>query len=141
MDVGRSDAGVFWIKLKSDEFAVRRECSREPYGAVSAQRSDFENSFGALHPGEEMKELALGWADVNRWEAGACVCFESVIDALIGWDEVACDVTVDCCPEVLIHNQENRVPLLDEQTARCGFCEWRLIEVLACWYSVAAMRR
>ena len=84
MDVCCGDSGVFGVELEGDEFAVGWECSCKPDGAVSAEGSDFEDSFGSLHSGEEMKELALGGLTSMDGKAGTCVRFECVIDGLIG---------------------------------------------------------
>ena len=88
VDVCCGSLGVLWVELERDEDAVGREGAGEADGAVSAQGSDFEDSFGALHSGEQMEKFALSGAYVDGRKFGAGVRFEGFCELLIGWKEL-----------------------------------------------------
>jgi len=103
MDVSCGYAGVGGVEFEGDDFAVGRKRSGEPYGAVAAEGSDFEDPFCALDAGEQVEELTLVGCDVNRGKAGACVGLDSFVECAVGMNESVCDVAVDVGPEILIH--------------------------------------
>jgi hypothetical protein len=54
------------IDLQRDHLAARRQRSREPDGAVTAERTDFDDGARALNPRQKVKQLALRGRDVDR---------------------------------------------------------------------------
>ena len=95
--------GVGRIELEGDDFAVGRKCSGEPYSAIAAEGSDFEDTFCSLDAGEQVEELALVGGDVNRGKTGARVRLDSFVERVVGMNERVGDIAVYGGPEILIH--------------------------------------
>ena len=89
--------------FEGDEFSVRGKSAREPDGAVAAEGSDFEDATGALHPREEVEELALVGGYVDGGQAGGFIELEHCGECGVGGDEVFNEILIDGCPEFLSH--------------------------------------
>ncbi len=93
-------------RLGSNSRVMRRPsggAAGEPDGAVSAERADLEDVFGAVHAGEEMEELALIWRNVDGRQVSGNAGGEGGVERGIGGDEEIGQVTINSCPVVLRH--------------------------------------
>ena len=102
-----SYGGVFGIEFERDEAAVWRKSAGQPDGAVSAEGADFEDAGGSLNAGDQVEELALVRRDVDCGEARAGVRLYGFVDSLVWVNESADEVLLDCCPEILIHGDQD----------------------------------
>jgi hypothetical protein len=91
------------VDFKSDERSVRWKRSCQPDGAVSPERSDFQDPFRALNASQQVKQFAEGGSDIDWWKPGGSVRLQGSIQRRIGRNEILREVTVNRSPKLWAH--------------------------------------
>src|SRR5262249_1048137 len=96
--VGARHLGVTRVHLQRDQVAVRRQRTRQPDGAVSAERPDLEDAARSLTSRQHVQQLALVRRYVVRRQARCRVRLERRLERRVGPDEQIGEIAVDRGP-------------------------------------------
>jgi hypothetical protein len=102
-EIGASDFGMFRFVFQRYQPSVCRQGTRQPDGAVAAERAELENAFRPLHPREEMEEFALRRRDLDFRQSTGHTGGQSFLEHGIMRHEQIAEVIVDGGPGFFVH--------------------------------------